>query len=174
MLEYRHQTHQSSTVRDEAVSKAINLLPAIAAGRERRANTASTQRRLDEVVEGLAKLRRDNDLSKQFPGAYYQVLSSYYHTERERLQALRTSLATRRRTLAAARLLPALSNAPVTDLMRNLREIHSELIHARGGLVQELVEVFNIAEIRGRGRTRSEWTIGGLVLPVPGDMKREY
>jgi len=60
----------------------------------------------------------------------------------------------------------------MTDLTRNIRDIQSELVHARGGLVQELVDVFNIAEIRGRGRTRSEWTIGGLVLPVPGDMKR--
>ncbi|TFK21663.1 hypothetical protein FA15DRAFT_672349 [Coprinopsis marcescibilis] len=53
------------------------------------------------------------------------------------------------------------------------------LIRARSGLVQELVEVFNIVEVGGRppigGRkgTRGEWTIGpGLVFPVPGDIRR--
>jgi hypothetical protein len=57
----------------------------------------------------------------------------------------------------------------------------STLTRARVGLIQELVEVFNIVEVGGRptigGRkgARGEWTIGsGLVLPVPGDIRRAY
>ena len=49
---------------------------------------------------------------------------------------------------------------------------------ARSGLVSELVEVFNIVEVGGRppiggkAGTKGEWTIGDLVLPVPGDIRR--
>lgn len=45
--------------------------------------------------------------------------------------------------------------------------------------MQELVEVFNIVEVGGRppiggkAGTKGEWTIGDLVLPVPGDIRRE-
>lgn len=52
------------------------------------------------------------------------------------------------------------------------------LARARSGLVQELVDVFNIVEVGGRppvggkAGTKGEWTIGGLVLPVPGDIRR--
>jgi hypothetical protein len=52
------------------------------------------------------------------------------------------------------------------------------LARARYGLVQELVEVFNVVEVGGRppvgGRagTKGEWTIGDLILPVPGDIRR--
>jgi hypothetical protein len=44
--------------------------------------------------------------------------------------------------------------------------------------VQELVDVFHIVEVGGRppvggkAGTKGEWTIGGLVLPVPGDIRR--
>ena len=40
--------------------------------------------------------------------------------------------------------------------------------------------MFNIVEVGGRpplggkAGTKGEWTIGGLVLPVPGDIRREY
>jgi hypothetical protein len=45
-------------------------------------------------------------------------------------------------------------------------------------LVQELVEVFNVVEVGGRppvggkAGTKGEWTIGDLILPVPGDIRR--
>ncbi|KAG2022263.1 hypothetical protein CC2G_000033 [Coprinopsis cinerea AmutBmut pab1-1] len=59
------------------------------------------------------------------------------------------------------------------------QSLSQTLVRARVGLIQELVEVFNIVEVGGRpnigGRqgTRGEWTIGpGLVLPVPGDIRR--
>jgi Vacuolar sorting 38 and autophagy-related subunit 14 len=45
--------------------------------------------------------------------------------------------------------------------------------------VQELVEVFNVVEVGGRppiggkAGTKGEWTIGDLILPVPGDIRRK-
>jgi hypothetical protein len=46
--------------------------------------------------------------------------------------------------------------------------------------VQELVEVFNVVEVGGRppiggkAGTKGEWTIGDLILPVPGDIRRKF
>ncbi|KAJ3481059.1 hypothetical protein NLI96_g7923 [Meripilus lineatus] len=59
-----------------------------------------------------------------------------------------------------------------------LNVLSDTLSKARSGLVQELVEVFSVVEVGGRpplggkAGTKGEWTIGGLVLPVPGDMRR--
>lgn len=58
--------------------------------------------------------------------------------------------------------------------------LSSNIARARAGLVQELVEVFNIVEVGGRppvgGRpgTKGEWTIADLILPVPGDIRRTF
>jgi hypothetical protein len=47
------------------------------------------------------------------------------------------------------------------------------------GLIQELVEVFDVVQVGGRPAVggmkgaKGEWSIGGLVLPVPGDVRRE-
>lgn len=100
-------------------------------------------------------------------------------TERERLRQLRESLAARRRTLSAARLVPA----PPLDTLtaKETQELHAlstALARARSGLVQELVEVFHVVEVGGRppiggkAGTKGEWTIGDLILPVPGDIRR--
>ncbi len=62
------------------------------------------------------------------------------------------------------------------DLLSN---VSAAVSRARAGLVQELVEVFNVVEVGGRppigckAGTKGEWTIGDLILPVPGDMRRE-
>jgi hypothetical protein len=48
------------------------------------------------------------------------------------------------------------------------------------GLIQELVEVFDVVQVGGRPAVggmkgaKGEWSIGGLILPVPGDVRREY
>jgi hypothetical protein len=99
--------------------------------------------------------------------------------ERERLRQLRESLAARRRTLSAARLVPV---PPLDGLMaKETQELHAlstALARARSGLVQELVEVFHVVEVGGRppiggkAGTKGEWTIGDLILPVPGDIRR--
>ena len=102
-------------------------------------------------------------------------------SERERLRQLRESLAARRRTLSAARLVPA---PPLDSLTaKETQELHAlstALARARSGLVQELVEVFHVVEVGGRppiglkAGTKGEWTIGDLILPVPGDIRRTY
>ena len=72
------------------------------------------------------------------------------------------------------------------DLSRQIEEatyqltaLSDTIARARSGLVQELVEVFSVVEVGGRppiggkAGTKGEWTIGGLVLPVPGDIRRQ-
>jgi hypothetical protein len=60
-----------------------------------------------------------------------------------------------------------------------LVNLSGAIARARSGLVQELYEVFNVVEVGGRppvggkAGTKGEWTIGGLILPVPGDIRSE-
>ena len=48
------------------------------------------------------------------------------------------------------------------------------------GLIQELVEVFDVVQVGGRPAVggmkgaKGEWSIGGLILPVPGDVRRKF
>lgn len=111
--------------------------------------------------------------------APFFVFPFFHCEERERLRQLRESLAARRRTLSAARLVPA---PPLDGLTaKETQELHAlstALARARSGLVQELVEVFHVVEVGGRppiggkAGTKGEWTIGDLILPVPGDIRR--
>ncbi|KAF8119839.1 UV radiation resistance protein and autophagy-related subunit 14-domain-containing protein [Boletus edulis] len=98
---------------------------------------------------------------------------------RERLRQLRESLAARRRTLSAARLVPTPPlDALTTKETQELHALSAALARARSGLVQELVEVFHVVEVGGRppigskAGTKGEWTIGDLILPVQGDIRR--
>lgn len=58
-----------------------------------------------------------------------------------------------------------------------MKDLSDMLAHTRKVLVEELLNVFDIAEVGGRPSlggtrgTKGEMTIGGLVLPVPGDMR---
>ncbi|KAG9311940.1 hypothetical protein JVU11DRAFT_8201 [Chiua virens] len=161
LRDIRLQTQRFVKDRDEQVVKASRALKGIEGARMTRAGIASCQKRVEELAEGLARLRRDND------------------AKRERLRQLRESLAARRRTLSAARLVPT----PPLDNMtaKETQELHTlsaALARARSGLVQELVEVFHVVEVGGRppiggkAGTKGEWTIGDLILPVPGDIRR--
>ena len=66
----------------------------------------------------------------------------------------------------------------IAELQASLQTLQDSLARARQGLVQELVDVFAVVEVGGRpaagvrAATRGAWSIGGLVLPVPGDMRR--
>lgn len=115
------------------------------------------------------------------------VGSTLTEPERDRLRNLREKLAERRRTLAAATSLASpttattATNTPHPLLaapLASLAHLSSLITAARVGLVQELVEVFNIVEVGGRpplggkAGSRGEWTIGDLILPVPGDVRR--
>ena len=112
--------------------------------------------------------------------------------ERNRLMTLRETLASLRRTISAAKLQsnrsssssssssssPPLSPSPPFRDGEILSTLSLTIARARSGLVQELVEVFNVVEVGGRppiggkAGTKGEWTIGDLILPVPGDMRR--
>jgi hypothetical protein len=109
-----------------------------------------------------------------------QLSSFIVIVERERLKLLRENIANRRRTLAVAVQLPPPPPPPLNHLQsQESTTLSNALARARSGLVQELVEVFNVVEVGGRppiggkAGTKGEWTIGELVLPVPGDIRRK-
>ena len=94
---------------------------------------------------------------------------------------MRERTASRRQMLVAARLVPsptADNEHLVANETQELASLSSAIRGARAGLVQELVEVFNIVQVGGRpsiggkAGTKGEWTIGDLILPVPGDIRR--
>ena len=132
-------------------------------------------------------MRKENEKST-FQLFIYPMISLPW-LERDRLRTLRETLASRRRTISAAKLQsnlssshkqpssPSLSPSPHRD-GEALSNLSSMIARARSGLVQELVEVFNVVEVGGRppiggkAGTKGEWTIGDLILPVPGDMRR--
>ncbi|EIW74503.1 hypothetical protein CONPUDRAFT_133179 [Coniophora puteana RWD-64-598 SS2] len=159
--DFRLQTQHFASDRDEHIAKGTKALTRIEVFRNDRATVSTLQDHLKDLGQGLEKLKRSND------------------SKRERLRLLREQLAARRRTLSAAKLLPS----PPLDqtISKETQELHAlsgAITRARIGLVQELIEVFNIVEVGGRppigGRagTKGEWTIGDLILPVPGDIRR--
>ncbi|KAH8989258.1 UV radiation resistance protein/autophagy-related protein 14 [Lactarius akahatsu] len=161
LRDFRLQIQHAAVDRDEQVRKVTAAIDTISGSRIRRADLTSSQEELDGLNEGLTQLRRDNDKTKQ------------------RLRASRENLATRRRTLAQAKLLPPAPLDFLTAHETSQLSARAETIsRARSGLVSELVEVFNIVEVGGRppiggkAGTKGEWTIGDLVLPVPGDIRR--
>ncbi|KAI0302907.1 UV radiation resistance protein/autophagy-related protein 14 [Multifurca ochricompacta] len=162
LRDFRLQIQHVAADRDEQVRKAIAAIDAISESRIRRAEISSSQERLDELNEGLAKLRRENDKSDQTTSS-----------------SLTRKLATRRRTVSQAKLLPPAPLDPmITREAAQLNTRSETIARARSGLVSELMEVFNIVEVGGRppiggkAGTKGEWTIGDLVLPVPGDIRR--
>ncbi|KAL4073645.1 UV radiation resistance protein and autophagy-related subunit 14-domain-containing protein [Scleroderma yunnanense] len=161
LRDFRRQTHHFAKDRDDQVTRAARALRSLEPARFVRSGLATTHRRTEELAEGLGRLRRNNE------------------AKRDRVRLLRESLAARRRTLSAARLLPEPPlDGALTRETQALHALSNALARARGGLVQELVEVFSVVEVGGRpalgGRAgaRGEWTVGGLVLPVPGDIRR--
>ncbi|KAF9456422.1 UV radiation resistance protein and autophagy-related subunit 14-domain-containing protein [Collybia nuda] len=160
LRDFRHQTQHFASDRDDQVSKASKALETMEPARIRRATLVEWQNRVDEVMGGLAKLRKEND------------------KKRDRLRTLRENLAARRRTLSAAKLLPQPTTHLASRETHELNTLSVTLARARSGLVQELVEVFNVVEVGGRppiggkAGTKGEWTIGDLILPVPGDIRR--
>ncbi|KAG2048935.1 hypothetical protein BDR06DRAFT_919789 [Suillus hirtellus] len=159
LRDFRLQTHHFSSDRNEHIARASRAFKSIESGRLLRAEIARADHSLDQLADSLAQVRRDCE------------------NKRDRLCTLRETLAQRKRTLHAARLLPPQSQT-LTKESQELSVLSQTIARARSGLVQELVEVFHIVEVGGRpavgGRAgaRGEWTVGGLVLPVPGDVRR--
>lgn len=63
---------------------------------------------------------------------------------------------------------------------QQLAALSDTIARARVGLIQELVEVFDVVQVGGRPAVggmkgaKGEWSIGGLTLPVPGDVRRKF
>ena len=63
---------------------------------------------------------------------------------------------------------------------QQLAALSDTIARARVGLIQELVEVFEVVQVGGRPAVggmkgaKGEWSIGGLTLPVPGDVRRKF
>ncbi|KAI5888518.1 uncharacterized protein SCHCODRAFT_02636935 [Schizophyllum commune H4-8] len=160
---FRNETQIHAAERDTAVAAASSALEWIQPVRTRRAEVAAHHYRVAEVNEALAWTRREND------------------KKRDRCRALRERIASRRQMLVAARLVPsptADNEHLIANETQELTSLSSAIRGARAGLVQELVEVFNIVQVGGRpsiggkAGTKGEWTIGDLILPVPGDIRR--
>ena len=115
---------------------------------------------------------------------YFHTFTTTNWIERDRLRGVRETLASRRRTLSAVKLQsPSSPSHALGDASREAHELASlsaTIARARSGLVQELVEVFNIVQVGGRppigskAGTKGEWKIGDLILPVPGDIRRAF
>ncbi|KAG2134452.1 UV radiation resistance protein and autophagy-related subunit 14-domain-containing protein [Suillus clintonianus] len=159
LRDFRLQTHHFSSDKVEHIARASRAFKSIEPGRLLRAKIARADHSLDQLADDHAKVRRDCE------------------SKRDRLRTLRETLAQRRRTLNAARLLPPQSQTLAKE-SQELSVLSQTIARARSGLVQELVEVFHVVEsggrpaVGGRPGARGEWTIGGLVLPVPGDVRR--
>ncbi|KAF6752046.1 UV radiation resistance protein and autophagy-related subunit 14-domain-containing protein [Ephemerocybe angulata] len=152
--------HYSTDLSSVVSSASVALTNTVQPARSARARVAEVRGRIDEAVAGLGGIKRECD------------------KKRDRIRKLREDLAQRRRTLGAARILPDTSGPPHLPPSPAHLALTQTLARARSGLVQELVDVFHIVEVGGRppvggkAGTKGEWTIGGLVLPVPGDIRR--
>ncbi|KAJ7813456.1 UV radiation resistance protein and autophagy-related subunit 14-domain-containing protein [Mycena olivaceomarginata] len=167
--DFRMKMEHSVTDRDEQMVKATTALRSVEASRALRADVTQVQTRIDELLNALARLRKDAE------------------DKRDRLGRLWEALAQRRHTLAAATsgtlptptAIPASASHPALAApLASLTNLSSHITAARVGLIQELVVVFNVAEVGrrpplgGNAGSQGDWSIGDLILPVPGDMPR--
>jgi len=67
LRDFRLQIQHAAVDRDEQVRKATAAIDTITDSRLRRADLAMGQERLDELNEGLANLRRENDRGQSVP-----------------------------------------------------------------------------------------------------------
>ncbi|TDL19958.1 hypothetical protein BD410DRAFT_726563 [Rickenella mellea] len=179
---YRASFQRVSEERDEQVTKAQRTLDEIEPRRKRKAEKATLQAKVEDVRRNLTILKENNEKTRQ------------------RLATLRSTLSDRRKSLSQASgastpnrnastrnatpvqkpatILPSPTHSEIVRFNQALVMLQDALSRARSGLVQELVEVFSIVEVGGRpplggkAGSKGEWTIGGLVLPVPGDIRR--
>jgi hypothetical protein len=132
-------------------------------------------------MDGVAQVRERNERS-MFSSPSDQARDPTAVAAKERIRALRDSLHMRRRVLGQAQIVPLTRDSDLdratAQAARDLNTLSDTLARARSGLVQELVEVFHVVEVGGRpprggkARTKGQWTIGDLKLPVLGDIRR--
>lgn len=74
---------------------------------------------------------------------------------------------------------PTFLESNISKDSQQLTVLSDRITRARVGLIQELVEVFDVVQVGGRPAVggmkgaKGEWSIGGLTLPVPGDVRRK-
>jgi hypothetical protein len=74
---------------------------------------------------------------------------------------------------------PTFLESNTSKCSQQLAALSDTIARARVGLIQELVEVFDVVQVGGRPAVggmkgaKGEWSIGGLILPVPGDVRRK-
>ncbi|KAJ6567555.1 UV radiation resistance protein and autophagy-related subunit 14-domain-containing protein, partial [Mycena sp. CBHHK59/15] len=158
--DFRVKTQHFAAERDEQVAKATKALGVVEAARMRR----RARRRGAECARPAAEGQRQ----KQNATACARFAS-------------RSPPAAARLSAAA---LPA-SPSPAAATHPALGPRYTRCSSSRGfsrvaraGLVQELIDVFHVVEVGGRpplggkAGSQGEWTIGDLILPVPGDVRR--
>ena len=75
---------------------------------------------------------------------------------------------------------PTFLESNISKDSQQLTALSDRITKARVGLIQELVEVFDVVQVGGRPAVggmkgaKGEWSIGGLTLPVPGDVRRKH
>lgn len=133
--------------RTAVVSRAEQLMATEQPARLERADAAALEASIVASNGERDRVRADND------------------GKRTRISHLRATIAARRQALTAARAQTP-SQPQLAQQEARSATLAGELAQTRALLAHHLLGVFQIAHVRG------EWTVGGLALPVPGDMRR--
>ncbi|EJD05349.1 uncharacterized protein FOMMEDRAFT_165803 [Fomitiporia mediterranea MF3/22] len=177
-----------SSERDLLVAKASASLEPLQKSRGRRADVAALRARLDDIQLHTRKLREENEEMRERIASMRAMLAGRRTSLDEAHHSFdesppRTPTPTppggppRRRPPTPPQKQDHMAML-VTDITSKHIILQDELAKARQGLVHELVDVFSVVEVGGRPASgvragiRGDWSIGGLVLPVPGDMRR--
>ncbi|KAI5118893.1 hypothetical protein M0805_002809 [Coniferiporia weirii] len=191
LRDHRSALVHLTTERDALVAKATEALGPLEEARDRRADVASLRSRLDDIQTHTKLLRGDNENTRE----RIITLRSAITTRRQTLDdAYRTTAGPspprtptptppgghprKRRPTPPRKSQNDQMQALIYECTQAHLVLQDALARARQGLVQELVDVFAVVEVGGRpasgvrAATHGEWAIGGLVLPVPGDMRR--
>ncbi|KAJ7086310.1 UV radiation resistance protein and autophagy-related subunit 14-domain-containing protein [Mycena crocata] len=145
--DFRLKTHHFAAERDEQVARSTKSHEWVEATRLCWAGVSQIQARVDEVLK------------------------------RDRLRILRELHAERRTALSAATAVASPTNQNNASALAALANLSVHTARARAGLVQELIDVFHVVQVGGRppvggkAGSQGEWTIGDLILPVPGDVR---
>ncbi|KAJ2912893.1 hypothetical protein MD484_g7522, partial [Candolleomyces efflorescens] len=193
-------THFATDLSSVVSTASVALKNVVEPARTARARVAEVRGRIDEVGSGLAETRRECEKKRDRIRKLREDLAQRRRTLGAARILVKTGSSTPTATSPPPSAVPPTPGSapflttPLSDGHHH-PHYHSDtpaalppspahlaltqaLARARSGLVQELVEVFNIVEVGGRppvggkAGTKGEWTIGGLVLPVPGDIRR--
>ncbi|KZW01615.1 hypothetical protein EXIGLDRAFT_638135 [Exidia glandulosa HHB12029] len=149
LREFRNGMQHVAGERTAVVARAEELMKTVQPARLERAEAAGLEASISGAQTERDRIREDNE------------------RKRMRISHLRASIAARRQALTAARTqFPSQVQPQLAQQQSRSAKLAADLAQTRALLAHHLLGVFQIAAVRG------EWTVGGLVLPVPGDMRR--